>query len=219
MKLDSPIFIVGYGHSGTTLLQNIIAKHPSIMSFNAESKNFEFLPTIKTQFLNLDNPIELHNAVVFAVNSIYYSVYNALKAGNILLKQVEINDKDIQNILQKPISNDYIFKTANDYITLKNKKREEGITTQSIGRWKNILSNSEVAICQKFAKEEIIKFEYSFEKLPFLVFLKYPLLLFKSSGEIFYRLYKRWKMGGNIILINTIKGYIFRFKKLKFIKI
>src|SRR5690349_10636550 len=40
-------------HSGTTLLQDILGRHPSLFSGRGESKYFEFLPTIRQRHPDL----------------------------------------------------------------------------------------------------------------------------------------------------------------------
>lgn len=50
----APMFIVGYMHSGTTLLQEIISNHPMVYTCVGETKFFEFLPQIKRRFPRLD---------------------------------------------------------------------------------------------------------------------------------------------------------------------
>ncbi len=51
----APVFVVGYMHSGTTLLQDILGRHPDLFSGRGESKFFEFLPTIRTRHPDLSD--------------------------------------------------------------------------------------------------------------------------------------------------------------------
>jgi hypothetical protein len=53
--LKARIFVVGYGHSGTSLLLKVLSKHSQISGASGETKYFEFLPGLKRKYPNLDD--------------------------------------------------------------------------------------------------------------------------------------------------------------------
>jgi len=63
----NPIFIVGYYHSGTTLLRDIIAKDPSIFSLKNESLFFRQLGTLRRQYPDLTNKATLVEYITFLI--------------------------------------------------------------------------------------------------------------------------------------------------------
>lgn len=62
-----PIFVVGYMHSGTTLLVNIIKGHSSVFSGNRETKFFMYLPMIRKRFPDLEDDEVLKEFVNFII--------------------------------------------------------------------------------------------------------------------------------------------------------
>jgi hypothetical protein len=65
-----PVFVVGYMHSGTTLLINIIKSHSSVFSGEGESKYFMHQPMIRRTFPDLDDDRTLRNLVAYIVSGI-----------------------------------------------------------------------------------------------------------------------------------------------------
>lgn len=65
-----PIFVVGYMHSGTTLLLNILARHPSVFASRGETKFFMRLPMIRSRFGRLDEDDVLRDYVRFVMGII-----------------------------------------------------------------------------------------------------------------------------------------------------
>ncbi|MEZ5428782.1 MAG: sulfotransferase [Pyrinomonadaceae bacterium] len=67
-KLPSPpVFVVGYMHSGTTLLINILKSQSSVFSGNRETKYFMHLPMIRKVYSDLENDEVLKNFVFYAI--------------------------------------------------------------------------------------------------------------------------------------------------------
>lgn len=63
----NPIFVVGYYHSGTTLLQDIIAKDPNIFSLKGESLFFHQLNRLRRQYPDLTHKSTLIEFITFLV--------------------------------------------------------------------------------------------------------------------------------------------------------
>lgn len=60
-----PIFIVGYLHSGTTLLRNIFKDHPAIFTGDGETRFFDYLPMIRRNFPDLQNDQRLRDYLLY----------------------------------------------------------------------------------------------------------------------------------------------------------
>ncbi len=66
----SPIFVVGYMHSGTTLLHNILAAHPDVFAAQDETRFFAYLPMIRTLYPDLTNEVVLSNLMAMLADLI-----------------------------------------------------------------------------------------------------------------------------------------------------
>jgi len=62
-KPVQPIFIVGYMHSGTTLLLRVMSRHSDTFAAGAETKFFEYLPMTRQQFPDLTNDAVLRDLI------------------------------------------------------------------------------------------------------------------------------------------------------------
>jgi hypothetical protein len=67
---QNPIFVVGYMHSGTTLLMSILASHPSIYSSKGETKFFELSEMIKAKYPDISNSERFDAYIGFVVQTI-----------------------------------------------------------------------------------------------------------------------------------------------------
>lgn len=65
-----PIFVVGYMHSGTTLVGTILGKHPSVFASKGESRFFEVLPTLRRQFRDLADDRARRQLVAYLADSL-----------------------------------------------------------------------------------------------------------------------------------------------------
>lgn len=65
-----PVFVVGYMHSGTTLLFNILARHSSMYASGGETKFFERQLMIRRAYPDLRNDLTLRRFVCFVIGDI-----------------------------------------------------------------------------------------------------------------------------------------------------
>ncbi len=65
---SSPLFVVGYMHSGTTFLKNILANAPDILASTGESKFFHCLPMIRSRFPDLAGDEALCGLIAFTAD-------------------------------------------------------------------------------------------------------------------------------------------------------
>lgn len=65
-----PIFVVGYMHSGTTLLHAVLARHPAVFASKGEARFFELLPSLRTRFRDLTDDGVFRAYVAYTVDSI-----------------------------------------------------------------------------------------------------------------------------------------------------
>lgn len=93
-------------------------------------------------------------------------------------------------------------------------KRNKGITIQSNGRWKKILSKNEVAMCQKIANKELENNGYQLEKILLYNRVFSNILYLTSVVDLIKRVYRRWKLGGTPLLKKTLHSYLYRMKNL-----
>lgn len=73
-----PVFVVGYMHSGTTLLVSILKNHSSTFSANGETKYFMHLPIIQRTFPNLEDDNVLKEFVYYVIRVVIME-YNTNK--------------------------------------------------------------------------------------------------------------------------------------------
>lgn len=66
----APVFVVGYMHSGTTLLHNMLAAHPSIFAAADETRFFGYLPLIAGLYPDLDDDGTLADLIVMVMDLI-----------------------------------------------------------------------------------------------------------------------------------------------------
>jgi hypothetical protein len=91
--------------------------------------------------------------------------------------------------------------------------RPKGIGTQSIEKWKKILTAEEIYICQKITCRQIRKLEYIHHKIK-INWCTLIQLIFRSFSEFFVRLYKRSKMGDRKFFLYILNYYWKKLKKL-----
>ncbi|MBD3166255.1 hypothetical protein GF324_06635, partial [bacterium] len=60
-----PLFIVGYMHSGTTLLQNVMGRHDDVFTGSSETKFFEYRYFYKDRFPDLSRPEQVEGMIQY----------------------------------------------------------------------------------------------------------------------------------------------------------
>jgi hypothetical protein len=80
-------------------------------------------------------------------------------------------------------------------------------STDPLERWKDKLPPAEIALCQYLVGGQMKTLGYAPVAVPMRQQTKIPLLLGRSGLEFFWRLYKRWRLGGMTFLWNTLQNY------------
>jgi hypothetical protein len=70
LRSRAPIFVVGYMHSGTTLLHNILAAHADVFSAPDETRFFGYLPLIRTLYPDLEDDSVLSDLIAMLIELI-----------------------------------------------------------------------------------------------------------------------------------------------------
>jgi hypothetical protein len=65
-----PIFVVGYMHSGTTLLHAVLSRHPAVFASKGETRFFELLPSLRGRYRDLGDDRVFRDYVAYTVDSI-----------------------------------------------------------------------------------------------------------------------------------------------------
>lgn len=119
-KLGRPIFVVGYMHSGTTLLLKILGRHPSVFSGEAETKYFECLPLIRHSYPDLHDTQKLREFLPFvaAVVQRGYKIGGIHSAGP-SEATTELVDTVLPEAVTKPGRDPHgeMFRIVSDYLT------------------------------------------------------------------------------------------------------
>lgn len=99
----TPIFVVGNVHSGTTMIQNVLTRHPSIYSGRGESRFFHHLPIIRRKFPDLSNEQTLRNYISYLIKIVAISYgkvnFDATDGDNIALDALGIAEDTVEAIL------------------------------------------------------------------------------------------------------------------------
>jgi hypothetical protein len=66
-SVRDPVFVVGYMHSGTTLMYRILGRNPALFSRGGETKFFEFLPALRDRFRDLSDPAVVRELVEYTL--------------------------------------------------------------------------------------------------------------------------------------------------------
>lgn len=106
--------------------------------------------------------------------------------------------------------------TQNSAAGDENIKKQTGIVTTSIGRWKSVLTPAETAVIQWRSGREMNSAGYEISAIPFYQKARILFALTKSSLEFFQRLYRRWRFGGWLYFQNILESYLKKIRLLWF---
>ncbi len=76
----APVFVVGYMHSGTTLLHNMLAAHPSVFAAADETRFFGYLPLITELYPDLGDDGTLADLIAMVMDLIAHGDPARLRA-------------------------------------------------------------------------------------------------------------------------------------------
>lgn len=116
------IFVIGYMHSGTTLLQRILATHSAIYSSRGETKFFDRLFTIRRAYPDLRDEHTFQHFVIFCVWLIKHGFTISPPA---TLSELGVSDRFAQRLLEHTSSQLHhaaIFKAVFDALALQEGK-------------------------------------------------------------------------------------------------
>jgi hypothetical protein len=129
-----PIFIVGYIHTGTSLLHNILSRDGSLFASAGESHFFHDLKRIRDEFPNLDDPTVQRDYVYFLVMLAYLGARKAAtQRDEFTLGELGLTAADFETVLaaaRKTLAvapaeqrHEALFSTVMDQLTAINGKR------------------------------------------------------------------------------------------------
>lgn len=96
----------------------------------------------------------------------------------------------------------------------KSSRAAREISADSVGRWGEVLTPSEVALCQWLLRGELMRLGYRPTAVSFGARTGAALLMARSPLEFLDRLMRRWQLGGFQYMVNTCANYWRRFLKL-----
>lgn len=101
-KTLAPIFIIGYLHSGTTMLRKILDNIPTIYTNQGETRFFNYLPQIKRRFASLDDPVIRRGYLAFLIRIIVFNYGSTGFGGKriVSLEECGVGDAELERLLQ-----------------------------------------------------------------------------------------------------------------------
>lgn len=120
-KPVGPIFIVGYIHTGTSLLKTILKRNPAVWAVTGETHFFQDLGKIKTQFPDLGDPAVRRDYLLFLIKLAYLGNKRAMwRRDEWTLADFGLTDAYLDTILAAAADiNTYegLFARVNDQLT------------------------------------------------------------------------------------------------------
>lgn len=89
-----------------------------------------------------------------------------------------------------------------------------GIASSSVGRWSGVLDSVETEICRRVCRREMRELGYQAERTAG-TFDVVRRVMTQSGPGLAVRLYHRFRLGGARYLLEVLKGYRLRFRKLR----
>jgi omega-hydroxy-beta-dihydromenaquinone-9 sulfotransferase len=118
-----PIFVVGYMHSGTTLLQNALLRNSAVFSTRGETKYFDYLPMTVSRYRDLGQDDVVRRLIRFTVELIYAG-YTLNREAQAVKPWPELSETEIDQIARSLPSRDYpqVFASVMDHLTRRESK-------------------------------------------------------------------------------------------------
>ena len=126
MSSIQPVFIFGYTHSGTSLLQGILRRHPAVFSQLSESSFYQFPHIYMHKYPSLDADEAVYGMILFCANLITKGYRQLISLQSVqhdpdLLSSDEL--KAIQATLSKQPTHREIFPRTFDFLAERAGKR------------------------------------------------------------------------------------------------
>ena len=106
------------------------------------------------------------------------------------------------------------IETRNSADWEKSSDTTNGITVHSVGRWQDVLSLSEVALCQQVTNQEMRTYRYKLASIPPKARLGILVLVLRSLVKFWIRIYRKWRLGGTGFVKAVFWNYRERLCKL-----
>lgn len=123
---EPPIFVVGYQHSGTTLLQNILGRNERVYKLPFETKFFEHGHMVRNRFPSLDSLEEVRDYVTFLkdiVETGYRIRGDYALGGESWTADLDLDEQDLESFVESRSlqqSHDEIFRDFCDLVAASN---------------------------------------------------------------------------------------------------
>ncbi len=118
---QAPVFVVGYMHSGTTLLHNILAAHPAFFAAADETRYFAYLPFLRGLYPDLDDDETLISLILMLAELIEQGGPDRLRA---LLRGYRpapppLDEADVRAIVAatQPRTHGVVFRATFEHLT------------------------------------------------------------------------------------------------------
>ncbi len=126
MTSPQPVFIFGYTHSGTSLLQGILRRHPSVFSQMSETSFYQFPHNYMHDYPSLDSNENVHGMITFCANLITKGHGRLLAFGSESLDPNLLSIDEL-NAIQATLSNSpthrEIFPKTFDFLAQRENKQ------------------------------------------------------------------------------------------------
>lgn len=121
-RSSSPIFVVGYMHSGTTLLHHILSANASVCAATDETRYFAYLPLLTTLYPDLNDDGVLSDLIAMLVDQIEHGDPNRLRTAPKRFRPAgtSLSDADLAAILETASQErtyGAVFRIVFDYLT------------------------------------------------------------------------------------------------------